>query len=81
MTHRTWLENLVCAVVEEHCVGGQAAWFAYRQKSSLPDKYMALYGCGDPAVFYLRRRDHMMKTEKTWHLGGEVLRQTKNILR
>ena len=77
LTHRTWLENLICAVVEENCVGGQAAWFAYRKKSSLPDKYMELYGCGDPAIFYLHRRDHMMKTEKTWHLGGEVLKQTK----
>lgn len=77
LTHRTWMENLVCAVVEENCVGGQVSKFAYRKNASLPDKYMALYGCGDPAVYYLHRRDHMMKTEKMWHLGGKVLKDTK----
>lgn len=77
LTHGTWLENLVRSVVDENCVGGQVSNFAYRKKSSLPDKYMALYGCGDPAVFYLRRRDHMMKTEKEWRLGGKVLKDTK----
>lgn len=77
LTHKTWLEDLVRAVVEEDCVGGQVSKFAYRRKASLPDKYMALYGCGDPAVYYLRRRDHMMKTEKEWRLGGQVLKSTE----
>lgn len=77
LTHRTWLEHLVCAVVDEDCVGGQVSNFAYRRNASLPDRYMALFGCGDPAVFYLRRRDHMMLTEKHWCLGGEVLKDTK----
>ena len=77
LTHRTWLENLVHAVVNENCVGGQASKFAYCKNASLPDKYMALFGCGDPAVYYLHRRDHMMKTERKWHLGGEVLKDTK----
>ncbi len=73
LTHRAWLENLVRAVVDENCVGGQVSKFAYCQKASLSDKYMALYGCCDPAVYYLHRRDHMMKTEKRWNLGGVVL--------
>lgn len=77
LTHRKWLENLVCAVVDEDCVGGQVSYFAYRKSASLPDKYMALYGCGDPAVFYLHRRDHMMQIEKTWNLGGKVLKDTE----
>lgn len=77
LTHKTWLENLVRAVVDENCVGGQVSNFAYRKNASLPDKYMALYGCGDPAVYYLRRRDHMMKTEKKWCLGGQVLKDTR----
>ncbi len=77
LTHRKWLENLVCAVVDEDCVGGQVSYFAYRESASLPDKYMALYGCGDPAVFYLHRRDHMMQIEKMWNLGGKVLKDTE----
>lgn len=77
LTHKRWLENLTRAVVEENCAGGQASHFAYRKKASLMDKYMALYGCGDPAVYYLHRRDHMMKTEKKWHLGGKVLQDTE----
>lgn len=78
LTHKNWLKNLVNAVVSENCVGGQAARFAYSRSASLPDKYMALYGCGDPAVFYLHRRDHMMMTEKKWKLGGKVLHETDN---
>ena len=76
LTHKTWLEDLVRAVVREDCVGGQAAKFAYRKDASLPDRYMALFGCGDPAIYYLHRRDHMMKTEKKWYLGGQVLKDT-----
>lgn len=37
---------------------------------------MALYGHGDPAIFYLHRRDHMMRTEQKWNLGGTVLKET-----
>ena len=77
LTHKTWMENLVRAVVVENCVGGQAAKFAFRENASLPDRYMALFGCGDPAVYYLHRRDHMMKTEKAWHLGGKVVKDTR----
>lgn len=77
LTKKDWLSKLVDAVVSEGCVGGQAAWFQYDKKASLPDKYMALYGCGDPAIYYLHRRDHMMVTEKKWKLGGTVLKETE----
>lgn len=76
LTKRDWLSKLVQAVITEDCVGGQAAWFRFQKKASLPDKYMALYGCGDPAIFYLHRRDHMMRTEQKWNLGGTVLKET-----
>lgn len=78
LTKKDWLSKLVEAVASENCVGGQAAWFQYNKQSSLPDKYMALYGCGDPAIYYLHRRDHMMRTEKKWNLGGTVLKETEN---
>lgn len=77
LPHEKWLGNLVAAVVGEDCVGGQVAWFRYEDEASISDKYMSLYGCGDPAIFYLHRRDHMMKTEKTWTLGGTVLKETE----
>lgn len=77
LPHNKWLLNLVDAVVSEKCVGGQVAWFQYEEEASISDKYMALYGCGDPAIFYLHRRDHMMKTEKKWNLGGTVLKETE----
>ncbi len=78
LTGEEWLYKLVEAVVDEDCVGGQAAWFKYSRKASLPDRYMALFGCGDPAVYYLHRRDHMMAMEKKWRLGGDVLKETPN---
>lgn len=76
--HRLWLEKLVDAVINENCVGGQVAKFAYNKKASLPDRYMALMGTGDPAIFYLHRRDHMMKYETRWKLGGKVLKETQD---
>ena len=76
LPHKKWLRKLVDAVTAENCVGGQAAKFVYSKDASITDKYMALYGSGDPAVFYLHRRDHMMKTEKKWHLGGTILKET-----
>lgn len=73
-----WLRKLITAVVKEDCVGGQVAKFTYDKNASFPDRYMALFGCGDPAVFYLHKRDHMMKTEKKWKLGGNILKETKD---
>lgn len=78
LPHDKWLTKLVDSVVAENCVGGQAACFEYSEKASITDKYMALCGCGDPAIFYLHRRDHMMKTEKKWNLGGTVLKETED---
>lgn len=77
LPHSEWLQKLVNAVVKESCIGGQAAWFAYERSASSTDQYMALYGCGDPAIFYLHRRDHMMKIEKKWNLGGRILKDTE----
>lgn len=77
LPHNDWIRTLVESVIKENCVGGQAAKFMYQKSASLPDKYMALFGCTDPAVFYLGRCDHMMKTEKKWKNGGQVLKETK----
>lgn len=78
LPHSNWLKKLIEAVDSENCIGGQAAYFFYDGKASITDQYMALFGCGDPAVYYLHRRDHMMKTEKKWELGGTVLKETSD---
>lgn len=77
LPHENWISNLVSAVINENCIGGQVAWFTYNERASITDRYMSLYGSGDPAIFYLHRRDHMMKTEKKWNLGGTILKETE----
>lgn len=72
------LQRLVEAVVTEKANGGQVAWFEYEKEASVIDRYSSLFGCPNPAVYYLGKRDHMQWTEKAWKLGGEVQRETQD---
>ncbi|MDR2598670.1 MAG: glycosyltransferase family 2 protein [Oscillospiraceae bacterium] len=77
LPHNNWLVDLVTAVIEENAVGGQAARFNYSKKDTPANRYAAIFGINDPTVFYLKKRDKLMVTEKTWVLPGEVIRQNE----
>lgn len=75
------LSKLYKAVENENCIGGQVAKFKYSKYSSIPDRYMALFGCGDPAVFYLKKRDHMQTFETKWNLGGKIVKENEDFFK
>ena len=77
LPHPRWLERAIGALVENpNAVGAQAAWFAYTNTDPAANRYCSLYGIGDPMAFYLRRRDHLMTTERNWAIAGHVVRET-----
>lgn len=76
LTSENTLTELVGAVINEDANGGQVAWFEYEKEASLVDRYSSLYGCPNPAVYYLRKRDHMQWTENVWKLGGNIVKET-----
>lgn len=61
------------SLIKENAVGAQVAKFEYEKNASVTDRYMALMGCGDPAVYYLGRCDHMKYFDMKWNLCGSVL--------
>lgn len=75
---KNWLITLVSGVVENNCVGGQASYFYYSRRDSIANRYAALYGINDPTVFYLKKRDKLMQTERSWRLSGTIIRETKD---
>jgi len=76
LPHKLWLSELVLAVVNEDCVGGQAYKFHYDRKDTLPNRYASLFGINDPTVFYMKKMDKLMFTQDKWTLPGKVLKET-----
>ena len=77
LVHKTTLATLVKAVIKENANGGQIAKFHYDESLSMADKYAALYGTADPAVYYLDKCDHLKWTDKRWTLSGTVEKSEK----
>lgn len=67
------LRKMYQGLVAENAVGAQVAKFEYQKSSSITDRYMSLMGCGDPAVYYLGRSDHMKYFDTRWDLCGKVI--------
>ena len=75
LPHSSWLAKAVAAYDEcPDATGVQAGWFAYDRGDWAANRYCSLYGIGDPMAFYLDRRDHLMRSERTWCLRGVVVR-------
>jgi len=77
LVHKTTLSTLVKAVIKENANGGQIAKFHYHKSLSMADKYAALFGSADPAVYYLGKCDHMKWSDRNWNLSGMVLKSEK----
>lgn len=77
LVHKTTLSTLVKAVIREGANGGQIAKFNYNKTLSMADKYASLYGCADPAVYYLGKCDHMKWCDREWKLSGTVEKREK----
>jgi glycosyltransferase involved in cell wall biosynthesis len=68
LPHRRWMKNMVRPFMEQpDVVGVETLRYHYEPKGELLDRYFALFGCGDPIVWYLGKSDrlsYMFEMEK-----------------
>lgn len=74
-----WLQKTVGAFLENpKAAGAEAIWFEYKPYRSAADRYCQLFGINDPFPLYLKRQDRLMFGEKSWSLGGKIVKETAN---
>ena len=74
LPHTHWLLKMVCPFTEhKNIVGVETLRYAYDPNESLLDRYFALFGTGDPFVWYLGRADRLSYIFDRYNLAGEIL--------
>lgn len=74
LPHLNWLSKMVRPFIEhKEVVGVETLRYAYDPKESLLDRYFALFGTGDPFVWYLGRSDRLSYMFDHYNLAGEVI--------
>lgn len=74
LPHPKWLSNMVRPFTEhKEIVGVETLRYAYDPKESLLDRYFALFGTGDPFVWYLGRADRLSYMFDRYNLAGGVI--------
>lgn len=60
LPHSQWLKHMVRPFIERpDVVGAETMRYHYDPKGELLDRYFALFGCGDPIVWYLGKSDRL----------------------
>ncbi len=76
LPHAHWLSKMVRPFMEDtNVVGVETLRYAYDSKESLLDRYFALFGTGDPFVWYLGRADRLSYMFSQYNLAGEVAKR------
>ena len=70
------IENMMGAVLQEKSNAVECVWQHYDRNDPMINRYCALIGAYDPAVFYLKRQDHLRNIDKKWVLKGQLLNET-----
>lgn len=74
LPHPNWLSKMVRPFIEhKEVVGVETLRYAYDPNESLLDRYFALFGTGDPFVWYLGRADRLSYMFDRYNLAGEIL--------
>lgn len=74
MTHNKWLQNMVKPFLDHpEIVGSETLRYHYDKNTSLIDRYFALYGAGDPIVWYLGRADRLSYMFDRYNLAGHTV--------
>lgn len=68
------LKNMMDSVQKEKSNAVECVWQYYDKRDYMINRYCALVGVYDPAVYYLKRQDHLKITDKKWVLKGNVLK-------
>lgn len=73
LPHSMWLQNMVAPFLEQkQVVGVETLRYHYDPKTSLLDRYFALFGAGDPLVWYLGKADRLSYIYDTYKASGQV---------
>lgn len=73
LPHRLWLKNMVEPFMNHHeVVGVETLRYRYDPQTSLLDRYFALFGAGDPLVWYLGRADRLSYIYDQYSLAGQA---------
>lgn len=73
LPHNTWLQNMVAPfVLHKEVVGVETLRYHYDPHSSLLDRYFALFGAGDPLVWYMGKADRLSYIYDAYVLSGEA---------
>ncbi len=73
LPHKMWLQNMVAPLVEhKEVVAVETLRYHYDPKSSLVDRYFALFGAGDPIVWYLGKADRLSYIYDDYVLAGRA---------
>lgn len=74
LPHREWFRRMVAPFVENReVVGVETLRYHYDPHASLLDRYFALFGAGDPLVWYLGKADRLSYIYDTYVLSGQAM--------
>lgn len=74
LPHPQWLSKMVRPFVEHaEIVGVETLRYAYDPREGVLDRYFALFGTGDPFVWYLGRADRLSYMFDRYNLAGEIV--------
>lgn len=73
LPHEMWLQNMVRPFLEEKdVVGVETLRYHYDPTTSLLDRYFALFGAGDPLVWYMGKADRLSYIYDTYKASRTV---------
>lgn len=74
LPHTMWFQNMVQPFLEQKdVVGVETLRYHYDPTTSLLDRYFALFGAGDPIVWYLGRADRLSHIYDEYVLAGDAV--------
>lgn len=73
LPHDLWLQNMVQPFLEQKdVVGVETLRYHYDPTTSLLDRYFALFGAGDPLVWYMGKADRLSYIYDIYNASGPV---------
>ena len=71
LPHHNWFTNMVQPFLEQkRMVGVETLRYHYDPTTSLLDRYFALFGAGDPLVWYLGKADRLSYIYEAYKASG-----------
>lgn len=75
LPHKGWLRAMVQPFMDrDDVVGVETLRYQYDPNAALLDRYFALFGSGDPVVWYLGKTDRLSYMFDSYNLRGKVLK-------